>query len=53
MMQTPYRFRTKRQLWAYSRLALETRVSGEYRFAGSRLQRSKKVSTVRGLNEKS
>jgi len=50
MMQTPYRFRTKRQLWAYSGLALETRVSGEYRFAGSQLQRSKKLSTVRGLN---
>jgi transposase len=51
MMQTPHRFRTKRQLWAYSGLALETRVSGEYRFTGSQLQRSKKLSTVRGLNE--
>ena len=29
LMQTPHRFRTKRQLWAYSGLALESRVSGE------------------------
>jgi len=27
-IQTPHRFRTKRQLWAYSGLALETRISG-------------------------
>jgi hypothetical protein len=31
LMQTPHRFRTKRQLWAYSGLALKTRASGEYR----------------------
>ena len=51
LMQTPHRFRTKRQLWMYSGLALETRVSGEYRFAGGELQRSKKRATPRGLNE--
>jgi transposase len=34
LLQTPHRFRTKRQLWAYSGLALETRTSGEYRFSG-------------------
>lgn len=28
LIQTPHRFRTRRQLWAYSGLALETRVSG-------------------------
>src|SRR5499425_3409784 len=27
LIQTPHRFRTKRQLWAYSGLALETRIS--------------------------
>jgi len=32
LIQTPHRFRTKRQLWAYSGLALETRTSGEYRY---------------------
>jgi len=50
LMQTPYRFRTKRQLWAYSGLALETRTSGEYRFADGKLERSRKPLTVRGLN---
>ena len=49
-MQTPYRFRTKRQLWAYSGLALETRTSGEYRFADGKLERSRKPFTIRGLN---
>jgi|SRR6266550_3455165 len=51
LMQTPHRFRTKRQLWAYSGLALETYTSGEYRFVGSQLQRSKKVLAIRGLNK--
>jgi transposase len=32
LIQTPHRFRTKRQLWAYCGLALETRTSAEYRF---------------------
>src|SRR6202166_500570 len=32
LMQTPHRFRTKRQLWAYWDLALRTYDSGEYRF---------------------
>jgi transposase len=31
LIQTPHRFRTKRQLWAYSGLALETRINAEYR----------------------
>jgi transposase len=44
-IQTPHRFRTKRQLWAYSGLALETRISGEYRFTGGHLQRSKRQPT--------
>src|SRR6202035_2498359 len=29
LIQTPHRFRTKRQLWAYSGLALKTSISGE------------------------
>jgi predicted MFS family arabinose efflux permease len=32
LMQTPHRFRTKRQLWAYSGLALQTHSSGEYHY---------------------
>ena len=42
LLQTPHRFRTKRQLWAYSGLALKTYTSGEYRFVGSQLRRSPK-----------
>jgi transposase len=50
LLQTPHRFRTKRQLWAYSGLALETEISGEYRLAGGRFVRSKKQLNIRGLN---
>jgi transposase len=50
LIQTPHRFRTKRQLWAYSGLALETRISGEYRYLEGQLQRSHKVLAIRGLN---
>src|SRR5438874_349915 len=41
LVQTPHRFRTKRQLWAYCGLALQTRSSGEYRFTAGQLQHSK------------
>jgi len=50
LMQTPHRFRTKRQLWAYSGLALQTYSSGEYRFVEGQLQRSRKFLAIRGLN---
>ena len=33
-VQTPHRFRTKRQFWAYCGLAIETRDSAEYRVVG-------------------
>ena len=51
LLQTPHRFRTKRQLWAYSGLALETHSSGEYHYVQGQLQRSKKALAVRGLNQ--
>ncbi|MGB2670143.1 MAG: transposase [Candidatus Acidiferrum sp.] len=51
LLQTPHRFRTKRQLWAYSGLALKTSVSGEYRFVEGQLKRSKKLLVIRGLNQ--
>src|SRR5271154_1005018 len=47
LIQTPHRFRTKRQLWAYCGLALRTYDSGEYRFVGGQLKRSKKAVTIR------
>ena len=43
LIQTPHRFRTKRQLWAYSGLALETRISAEYRLVEGQVRRSKKL----------
>ena len=47
---TPHRFRTKRQFWSYSGLAVVTHSSAEYEFqAGRVLRRSKPVAT-RGLN---
>jgi transposase len=49
-VQTPHRFRTKRQFWAYCGLALETRDSGEYRVVNGAVERRKKPVLVRGLN---
>src|SRR5467141_1568762 len=51
LIQTPHRFRSKRQLWAYSGLALETRTSGEHRYVRGQLRRSKKQISIRGLNK--
>jgi transposase len=50
LMQTPHRFRTKRQLWAYCGLALKTSTSGEYRIVKGQLKRSKEFLAIRGLN---
>jgi hypothetical protein len=50
LLQTPHRFRTKRQLWAYIGLALRIYTSGEYRFEGGQLKRSKKAVAIHGLN---
>jgi len=49
-VQTPYRFRTKRQFWAYCGLALETRSSADYRFVNGQLERARKPVWIRGLN---
>jgi transposase len=49
-VQTPHRFRGKRQFWAYCGLALETRDSGEYRVVNGAVERRKKQVLVRGLN---
>ncbi len=51
LLQTPHRFRTKRQLWAYSGFAVETHDSGEYRWVRGKLQRNRERITVRGLND--
>jgi transposase len=51
LLQTPHRFRTKRQLWAYSGFAVKTHDSGEYRCVRGKLQRNRERITVRGLND--
>jgi transposase len=50
VVETPHRFRTKRQFWAYIGLALETHISGEYRIVGGQIERSGKALALRGLN---
>jgi transposase len=49
-VETPHRFRTKRQFWAYCGLALETRESGEFCFVKGQLMHRKKPVFIRGLN---
>lgn len=51
LLQTPHRFRSKRQLWAYSGFAVETHDSGEYRYVRGKVQRNRERTTVRGLND--
>ena len=49
-MQTPHRFRSKRQFWAYCGLALETRSSADYQMVNGQLERREKPLFIRGLN---
>ena len=51
LMQTPHRFRSKRQLWTYSGLAVVTHDSAQHRYVDGQLQRSKKPQQIRGLNQ--
>ncbi len=50
LLQTPYRFRGKRQLWTYAGLALVTRSSADYQMVDGQLTRSRKPALVLGLN---
>jgi transposase len=50
ILQTPHRFRTKRQLWTYSGFGIETQSSADHRRVDGQLQRAKKQSSIRGLN---
>lgn len=49
-MQTPWRFRTKRNLWAYSGLAVVTRSTADFRFVAGQPQRRGRSPLTRGLN---
>jgi hypothetical protein len=49
-MQTPWRFRIKRHLWAYAGLAVVTRTSSEYSMQDGRPVRRRRAPMTRGLN---
>lgn len=49
-MQTPWRFRTKRHLWAYAGLAVVSRSSADYQLVGGRPVRRRRAPMTRGLN---
>ena len=50
-MKTPWRFRTKRNLWAYAGLAVVTETSSEYDFDRGRAVRRHRKPLTRGLNK--
>src|ERR1700684_4402044 len=50
ILQTPHRFRSKRQLWTYSGFGIETQSSADHRRIHGQLQRAKKQISIRGLN---
>ncbi len=49
-VDTPHRFRTKRQLWSYCGLAVRTHMSSEYELQDGRVVRRRKPIATRGLN---
>lgn len=50
IMRTPFRFRTKRNLWPYAGLAVVTRSSADQELRDGKLRRRKKAPLTRGLN---
>ena len=51
IVQTPHRFRTKRQLWTYSGLGVEVHSSADHHAVKGQLERKKKHIEIRGLNK--
>lgn len=49
-VDTPFRFRSKRQFWTYCGLAVVRRTSADYRFEQGELRRGTKPGQTRGLN---
>ena len=49
-MQTPWRFRTKRNLWAYVGLAVRTESSADHEVIAGRPVRRRRAPMTRGLN---
>lgn len=50
VLQTPWRFRTKRNLWAYAGLAVTTRMTAQYELQGRTPVRRRRAPLTRGLN---
>lgn len=50
-LQTPWRFRSKRHLWAYAGLAVRTHSSADYRLEHRRPVRRRRAPLTRGLND--
>jgi len=50
ILQTPYRFRTKRPLWTYGGVGIETHSSADHGVVDGQLERKKKQVEIRGLN---
>lgn len=50
VVETPFRFRSKRQFWAYTGLAVVTRTSAEYLVVNGLVRRSSRPASTRGLN---
>ena len=50
-LQTPWRFRTKRQLWTYAGLAVVTQTTAEYVLDRGRPVRRRRPPMTRGLNQ--
>lgn len=50
IVRTPYRFRTKRNLWPYAGLAVVTRSSADGEFVEGRLRKRQRAPLTRGLN---
>jgi Transposase IS116/IS110/IS902 family len=51
ILQTPHRFRTKRQLWTYCGFGIEVHSSADHHVVKGQLERKKKHIEIRGLNE--
>lgn len=50
LIATPYRFRTKRQLWTYVGFAVVTRSSADQELVDGKLRRRRRAPLTRGLN---
>jgi len=50
VVDTPFRFRTKRQFWSYCGLAVVTHSSSDYELFNGAFRKKKRHGTTRGLN---